>query len=81
MVYQVVDGALVDITGKGRIHETDDGDWVFELKTRELGTYIIAEKPAAAEEAVEAPAETAEEAPAEEAPAAPAKAFLPSFAK
>ena len=81
VVYQVVDGALVDITGKGRIHETDDGDWVFELKTRELGTYIIAEKPAAAGEAAEAPAETAEEAPAEEAPAAPAKAILPSFAK
>ena len=33
VVYQVVDGALVDITVKGRIHETDDGDWVFELKT------------------------------------------------
>lgn len=87
VVYQVVDGALVDITGKGRIHETDDGDWVFELKTRELGTYIIAEKPAAAGEAAEAPAEAespaeaAEEAPAEEAPAAPAKAILPSFAK
>ena len=85
VVYQVVDGGLEDITGKGKIYETDDGDWVFELRTRELGTYIIAEKPAAlGEEAVEAPAEapaeTVEEAPAEE-PAAPVKAILPSFAK
>ena len=66
-------------------HIAFDGDWVFELRTRELGTYIIAEKPAAlGEETVEAPAEapaeTVEEAPAEE-PAAPVKAILPSFAK
>ena len=88
VVYEVVDGELSPITQPGSIRETEDGDWVFEMKTRRLGTYIIAEKPAAAaEEAVEAPAEaespaeTAEEAPAEEAPAAPAKAILPSFAK
>ena len=88
VVYQVVDGGLTDITGKGKIYETDDGDWVFEMKTRELGTYIIAEKPAAVgEEPAEAPAEaeipaeTAEGASAEEAPAVPVKAVLPSFAK
>ena len=87
VVYEVVDGELVPITQPGSIHLTEDDEWVFELKTRRLGTYIIAEKPTTAdEEAAEAPeeaeipAETVEEAPAEE-PVAPVKAILPSFAK
>ena len=87
VVYEVVDGELVPITQPGSIYLTEDDEWVFELKTRKLGTYIIAEKPITAdEEAVEAPeeaeipAEDAGEAPAEE-PVAPVKAILPSFAK
>ena len=75
------DGEPVDITSEFQFVETDDGDYVLRTKTRRLGTYIIAEKPAASDaEAAGAPAETAGEAPAGE-PAAPVKAFLPSFAK
>ena len=75
------DGEPVDITSEFQFVETDDGDYVLRTKTRRLGTYIIAGKPAASDaEAAGAPAETAGEAPAGE-PAAPVKAFLPSFAK
>lgn len=58
VIYEVVDGALVDVTAKFTIGENDDGDSVFTLKTRTLGTYIISNGAATA----------AEEAPAEEAP-------------
>lgn len=75
------DGEPVDITSEFQFVETDDGDYVLRTKTRRLGTYIIAGKPAASDaEAAGAPAETAGEAPAGE-PAAPVKAFLPSFTK
>ena len=56
VIYEVVDGALVDVTAKFTIGENDDGDSVFTLKTRTLGTYIISNGAATA----------AEEAPAEE---------------
>lgn len=49
------DGALVDVTASFKAVENDDGDYVFQTKTRELGVYIIAEKPYTT--AVEAPAE------------------------
>lgn len=72
------DGLPADITSEFQFVETDDGDYVLRAKTRRLGTYIIAEKPAASdEEAAEASAEAA----VSEEPAAPVKAFLPSFAK
>lgn len=59
VIYEVVDGALVDVTEKFTAGENDDGDSVFTLKTRTLGTYIFsngAATPAADEEpAVEEP--------------------------
>ena len=58
VIYEVVDGALVDVTAKFTAGENDDGDSVFTLKTRTLGTYIFSNGAATA----------AEEAPAEEAP-------------
>lgn len=58
VIYEVVDGALVDATAKFTAGENDDGDSVFTLKTRTLGTYIFSNGAATA----------AEEAPAEEAP-------------
>ncbi len=41
VIYQVVDGALVDVTDKFTYGENDDGDSVFTIKTRTLGTYIF----------------------------------------
>lgn len=41
VIYEVVDGALVDVTDKFTYGENDDGDSVFTLKTRTLGTYIF----------------------------------------
>ena len=59
VIYEVVDGALVDVTEKFTAGENDDGDSVFTIKTRTLGTYIFsngAATPAADEEpAVEEP--------------------------
>ena len=39
------DGALNDVTASFKPVENDDGDYVFQTKTRELGVYIIAQKP------------------------------------
>lgn len=50
VVYEVVDGALVDVTDKFTAGQNDDGDEVFTIKTRTLGTYIFAEAPASAPE-------------------------------
>ncbi len=58
VIYEVVDGALVDVTEKFTAGENDDGDSVFTIKTRTLGTYIFSNGAAVA----------TEEAPAEEAP-------------
>lgn len=58
VIYQVVDGALEDVTDKFTIGDNDDGDSVFTIKTRTLGTYIFSNGAAVAPE----------EAPAEEAP-------------
>ena len=56
VVYMVGDdGSINDVTASFKAVETDDGDYVFQTKTRELGIYIIAEKPYAT--AVEAPAD------------------------
>ena len=80
VIYQVIDGELVDVTPAFSAVETDDGDYVFRSKTRQLGTYVVAEMPIAAAARAERPAEK----PVKEAPARPApteKAILPSFAK
>ena len=58
VVYMVGDdGSINDVTASFKAVETDDGDYVFQTKTRELGIYIIAEKPytTAAAEDVETP--------------------------
>lgn len=62
VIYQVVDGALVDVTEKFTIAENDDDDTVFMIKTRTLGTYIFSNGPAVApaeeiEEPIEEPAD------------------------
>lgn len=80
VIYQVIDGELVDVTPAFSAVETDDGDYVFRSKTRQLGTYVVAEMPIAAAVRAQRPAEK----PVREAPAKPApseKAILPSFAK
>lgn len=61
VVYEVVDGALVDVTDKFTAGQNDDGDEVFTIKTRTLGTYIFAEAPASSPDE-----ETAEPAPEDE---------------
>ena len=58
VIYMVGDdGSINDVTASFKAVETDDGDYVFQTKTRELGIYIIAEKPytTAAAEDVETP--------------------------
>ena len=63
VIYEVVDGALVDVTDKFTAGENDDGDSVFTIKTRTLGTYILSngaavaptEEPVEVEEPVEEP--------------------------
>ena len=58
VIYAVADdGSLNDVTASFKAIENDDGDYVFQTKTRELGVYIIAEKPytTAAAEDVETP--------------------------
>lgn len=59
VIYEVVDGELVDVTAKFTVGQNDDGDEVFTIKTRTLGTYIIAEGEASAadEDATDAPAD------------------------
>ena len=61
VIYEVVDGALVDVTDKFTAGQNDDGDEVFTIKTRTLGTYIFAEAPASSPDE-----ETAEPAPEDE---------------
>ena len=39
------DGELIDITDKGSFDYNDDDEYVFTMKTRQLGTYIFAEAP------------------------------------
>lgn len=67
IIYEVAeDGSLVDATAKFDITENDDGDSVFVLKTRTLGTYIVceAEATAPADDVVDAPVdETGKEIP------------------
>lgn len=80
VIYQVIDGELVDVTPSFTAVETDDGDYVFRSRTRQLGTYIVAEMPIAIAARAERPAGK----PAKGEPAKPAssgKAILPSFAK
>ena len=52
------DGSLNDVTASFKAVENEDGDYVFQTKTRELGVYIIAEKAYTTDAGdVEAPAE------------------------
>lgn len=44
VIYQVVDGDLVDITDQFTYGENEDGYMAFSTRTRFLGTYILAEK-------------------------------------
>ena len=54
VIYQVVDGELVDVTADWAYGETDDGELAYTTKTRQLGTYIFCEADVAgAEEVVE----------------------------
>ena len=54
VIYQVVDGELVDVTADWSYGETDDGELAYTTKTRQLGTYIFCEADVAgAEEVVE----------------------------
>ncbi|WP_419491223.1 hypothetical protein [Anaerotruncus massiliensis (ex Liu et al. 2021)] len=58
VIYAVADdGSLNDVTASFKAIENEDGDYVFQTKTRELGVYIIAEKAytTAAAEDVETP--------------------------
>jgi len=48
VIYQIVNGELVDVTASFTALQNDDGDYVFQTKTRELGCYIIAEAEASA---------------------------------
>lgn len=45
VIYQVVDGELIDVTKNFAFTTNEDGDEVFQTKTRQLGTYIFAEYP------------------------------------
>ena len=51
------DGSMLDVTASFKAIENDDGDYVFQTKTRELGVYILAEKAYTTAADVEAPAE------------------------
>ncbi|WP_066455159.1 hypothetical protein [Anaerotruncus rubiinfantis] len=53
-------GELVDITSKGKFVTNDDDDFVFQMKTRQLGTYIFAAAPAAEAETENIPEEAPE---------------------
>lgn len=46
IIYQIIDGELVDVTDSWTKGQNDDGDEVFTSKTRVLGTYIVAEHEA-----------------------------------
>ena len=56
VIYQVVDGELVDVTADWSYGETEDGEMAYTTKTRQLGTYIFCEVAVAgSEEVVEEP--------------------------
>ena len=52
VIYQVVDGELVDVTADWSYGETDDGEMAYTTKTRQLGTYIFCEVAVAGSEEV-----------------------------
>lgn len=54
---QDADGNLIDITDKGTFEWNDDDNFVFTMKTRQLGTYIFAEAPVTEAADDEAPAD------------------------
>ncbi|MEM1484924.1 hypothetical protein V6615_08580 [Oscillospiraceae bacterium PP1C4] len=56
VIYELVDGALIDATAKFTATTNDDGDSVFTTKTRTLGTYIFAQAAATEAAAEEVPA-------------------------
>lgn len=49
VIYEVIDGTIVDTTNKFKIDKDEDGNTVFVFRTRTLGTYIISNEPAVAE--------------------------------
>ncbi|RGX56407.1 hypothetical protein DWV16_04920 [Anaerotruncus sp. AF02-27] len=57
---ETADGELIDITSKGKFVTNDDDDFVFQMKTRQLGTYIFAAAPAAEAETENIPEEAPE---------------------
>ena len=58
VIYEIQDdGSMLDVTASFKAIENDDGDYVFQTKTRELGVYILAEKAYTTAADVEAPAE------------------------
>ena len=65
VVYQVVDGELVDVTADWSYGEDDDGEMAYTTKTRQLGTYIFCEASVAGAEEVpeEVPAEDGKDIP------------------
>lgn len=48
VIYEVTDSALVDVTKKFTIDEDEDGNTVFVIRTRKLGTYILSNGSSAA---------------------------------
>lgn len=64
VIYQVVDGELVDVTADWSYGETDDGEMAYTTKTRQLGTYIFCEVAVAgSEEVVEEPVDDGKDIP------------------
>ena len=65
VIYQVVDGELVDVTADWTYDEDDDGEMVYTTKTRQLGTYIFCEASVAGAEEVpeEVPADDIKDIP------------------
>ena len=59
-IYEVQDGELIDATAAFRHGEDEDGNDVFTLKTRTLGTYIFVEKTLAGEAPAGEPADEKE---------------------
>lgn len=47
VIYSVVDGQLKDVTSSFKAGENENGESVFVLRTRQLGIYVLAEKPLA----------------------------------
>ena len=64
VIYQVVDGELVDVTADWSYGETEDGEMAYTTKTRQLGTYIFCEVAVAgSEEVVEEPVDDGKDIP------------------